>query len=56
VVNCTSLLVFEAEKMCQLGQFTFQVAEQIAIDGYLGNVYSGNFQIEEGQHYDEFRF
>jgi len=56
VVNCTSMLVFELEKECKLGQYTFHSGDPIAVDGYLGNVYFGNFPIEEGQYYEEFRF
>lgn len=56
VVNCTSLAVDDDEKTCQLNDIQFKVGDKIAIDGYLGNVYQGNFPIETGQSYAEFRF
>ena len=56
VVNCTSLIVDDEHKTCQLNSFTFSPGEKIAIDGYLGNVYAGNFEIDHGQSYSEFRF
>jgi pyruvate,orthophosphate dikinase len=56
VVNCSSLTVFDDEKMCQLDKYTFKMGDLIAIDGYLGNVYKGNYPIESGAKYSEFRF
>jgi len=56
VVNCTRLEVYEDKKKCQLNDFTFNVGDQIAIDGNLGNVYKGNFPIESEQNYNDFRY
>ena len=56
VVNCTSLLVFDEQKKCELNGFLFHVGDEIAIDGYLGNVYKGNYPIESSGGYSEFRF
>ena len=56
VVNCSSLVVFDNEKKCQLNKYVFKMGDLIAIDGYLGNVYKGNYPIESGAEYSEFRF
>ncbi len=56
VVNCTSLVVNDDQKFCRLNNFRFKVGEKIAIDGYVGNVYSGNYPIVTSQNYSEFRF
>ncbi|MEJ2594472.1 MAG: PEP/pyruvate-binding domain-containing protein [bacterium] len=56
VVNCTSLVVDDEKKTCTLNQYTFRTGDKIAIDGYLGNVYSGNHPIDRGHSYSEFRF
>ena len=56
VVNCTSLIVDDEKKTCKLNSFTFRPGDKIAIDGYLGNVYSGNYNIDRGESYTEFRF
>ncbi len=56
IVNCTGLLVYENEKYCQLNQSVFHVGDKIAIDGYLGHVYKGNYPIESSKDHREFRF
>jgi pyruvate,orthophosphate dikinase len=56
VVNCTGLLVYENEKYCKLNKVVFHVGDKIAIDGYLGNVYKGNYPIESSKDHREFRF
>lgn len=56
VVNCTSLDVDEIHKTCLLGNTTFRVGDPIAIDGHLGNVYKGNYDIVGEQHYAAFKF
>ena len=56
VVNCTSLLVNDKRKVCQLNKIKFAMGDEIAIDGYTGNVYSGNYPIESSESYSEFRF
>jgi pyruvate,orthophosphate dikinase len=56
VVNCTSLVVNDNKKMCMLNNYQFNVGDKIAIDGYIGNVYSGNYPVESRQSISEFRF
>lgn len=56
VVNCRSLEVDDMEKCCKLNNYTFKTGYLIAIDGYTGNVYHGNYPIEMGEGYSEFRF
>lgn len=56
VVNCTGLLVYESEKYFKLNKTIFHVGDKIAIDGYLGNVYKGNYPIENGEELIEFYF
>jgi len=56
VVNCTGLLVDDGNKTCSLNKLSFKVGDSIAIDGYTGNVYHGNYPIETGQDYSGFRF
>jgi pyruvate, orthophosphate dikinase len=56
VVNCTSLIVDDIEKKCTLNKYTFHMGDSIAIDGFTGNVYKGNYPIEIGQEYSGFRF
>jgi len=47
VVNCSSLIVDESSKTCTLESKTFKTGDLIAIDGRLGNIYSGNYPIEQ---------
>jgi len=56
VVNCTSLQVMEDEKQCILSENIFNAGDLICIDGHLGNVYKGNYTIENRQEYAEFKF
>ncbi|MAZ92964.1 MAG: hypothetical protein CMF58_00965 [Lentimicrobiaceae bacterium] len=56
VVNCTSLIVHEEEKRCELNDITLNSGDKISIDGNLGNVYKGNYPIETRQEYSEFKF
>ena len=56
VVNCLSLVVDEDNKKCTINGNNFTTADQIAIDGHLGNIYKGNYTIESRQEYAEFRF
>jgi pyruvate,orthophosphate dikinase len=46
VVNCTDLLVNEKKKECSINGVKFKSGDKIAIDGYLGNIYKGNYPIE----------
>ncbi len=56
VVNCTSLQVEEYEKRCMLNGIVFNSGNKISIDGNLGNVYRGNYPIENRLEYAEFKF
>ncbi len=56
VVNCTSLLVDENEKKCEINDIIFNPGDKISIDGLLGNVYKGNYPIEMRHEYAEFKF
>jgi len=56
VVNCTGLEVDDVEKQCKLNKYIFKPGDSISIDGYTGSVYKGNYPIEMGQSYSEFRF
>ncbi len=46
VVNCADLLVNEKKKECSINGIKFKSGDKIAIDGYLGNIYKGNYPIE----------
>lgn len=56
VVNCSNLYVDENEKYCILSNQKFSAGDKISIDGILGNVYKGNYPIEERKEYAEFKF
>ena len=56
IVNCSKLQVYEDEKYCKLGDFIFRTGDKIAIDGSLGNVYVGNYPIEDTTGYEVFKF
>jgi len=45
VVNCTHLIVNEKEKTCTINGNTLKPGDKIAIDGNLGNIYLGNYQV-----------
>ncbi|MBE9467285.1 MAG: pyruvate phosphate dikinase [Bacteroidetes bacterium] len=46
VVNCRELLVYETKKECSINGHIFKAGDEIAIDGSLGNIYKGNYSIE----------
>ncbi|MCX6235259.1 MAG: PEP-utilizing enzyme [Bacteroidetes bacterium] len=46
VVNCIDLAVNEKKKECAINAMKFKSGDRIAIDGYLGNIYKGNYPIE----------
>ena len=54
VVNCANLQVHDMEKKCELNGHVFQSGDTISIDGYLGNVYEGNYPVKTSQDYLEF--
>jgi pyruvate,orthophosphate dikinase len=56
VVNCTSLEVDDVGKQCKLNDYSFKTGDLISIDGYTGNIYYGNYPLEIGQGYTEFKF
>lgn len=45
VVNCTQLIVNEREKTCTINGQILRPGDKIAIDGNLGNIYLGNYQV-----------
>jgi len=45
IVNCNVLEVHEAEKKCFIGGEEFHSGDEIAIDGRLGHIYRGNYQV-----------
>lgn len=46
VVNCRGLIVNEAEKRCTINGVTFRSGDRISIDGNIGNVYEGVYEIQ----------
>jgi len=46
VVNCKGLIVNEAEKRCSINGISFKSVDRISIDGNLGNVYEGVYEIQ----------
>jgi pyruvate,orthophosphate dikinase len=56
VVNCSKLAVYEDDKYCMLGDVKFRTGDKMAIDGSLGNVYQGNYPIENETGYEVFKF
>ncbi len=46
VVNCKGLLVNESEKKCTINGVSFSSGDKISIDGNLGNVYAGSYEIQ----------
>ncbi len=46
VVNCKGLIVNEAEKRCSINGISFKSGDRISIDGNLGNVYEGVYEIQ----------
>jgi pyruvate,orthophosphate dikinase len=54
VVNCANLQVHDLEKNCELNGHVFHSGDFISIDGYLGNVYDGNYPVKSSPDYLEF--
>lgn len=46
VVNCKGLVVNEAEKKCTINGVSFCSGDRISIDGNIGNVYKGKYDIQ----------
>ncbi len=46
VVNCKGLVVNELEKSCTINGVAFKSGDRISIDGNLGNVYEGVYEIQ----------
>jgi pyruvate,orthophosphate dikinase len=46
VVNCTELMVNERDKTCTINGRELRSGDKIAIDGNLGNIYSGNYPVK----------
>lgn len=49
IVNCIDLLVNEKKKVCTINGIQFKSGDMIAIDGNLGNIYKGNYPIEQSE-------
>jgi pyruvate,orthophosphate dikinase len=47
VLSCKGLLVYENEKKCIINGVTFSAGDSISIDGNLGNIYEGNYEIQD---------
>lgn len=45
IVNCTDLRTNESEGVCNINGYTFRMGDEIAIDGYSGNIYKGNYPV-----------
>ena len=46
VVNCTDLIVNDVKKECTINRTVLKPGDKIAIDGHLGNVFSGHYPVE----------
>lgn len=56
VVNCADLYVDEINIQCALNGHTLKTGDLIAIDGKLGNVYSGHYPIERTTEDSDYRY
>ncbi|MDD2216367.1 MAG: PEP/pyruvate-binding domain-containing protein, partial [Eubacteriales bacterium] len=45
IVKCKGLIVNESEKVCTINGHVFKSGDKISIDGTLGNVYEGSYEI-----------
>ncbi|MDD4584052.1 MAG: PEP/pyruvate-binding domain-containing protein, partial [Eubacteriales bacterium] len=45
IVKCKGLIVNESEKICTINGHVFKPGDKISIDGTLGNVYEGSYEI-----------
>jgi pyruvate,orthophosphate dikinase len=45
IVKCSSLKVNEADKKCTINGRTFMTGDSISIDGRLGNIYEGSYEL-----------
>lgn len=46
VVSCRGLRVNEADKLCMINGVQFRSGDSISIDGNLGNIYEGSYDVE----------
>ncbi len=46
VVNCTDMVVSDAQKECVINGFIFKPGDKIAIDGHHGNIFAGHYPLE----------
>lgn len=46
VVNCTDLVVNDTRKECSINGVVLKPGDKIAIDGHLGNIFSGHYPVE----------
>lgn len=45
IVNCTDLRTNESEGVCNINGYIFRMGDELAIDGYTGNIYKGNYPV-----------
>ncbi|HCX63986.1 MAG TPA: hypothetical protein DHN33_02085, partial [Eubacteriaceae bacterium] len=45
IVKCRGLVVDDQNKRCTINGHTFVSGDEISIDGSLGNIYKGNYEI-----------
>ncbi len=46
IVNCTELRINEKDGICNINGYIFKSGDEIAIDGYTGNIYKGNYSVK----------
>lgn len=46
IVNCQDLRTNERDSMCNINGYVFKMGDEIAIDGYTGNIYKGNYAVK----------
>ena len=49
IVNCLDLQTNEKMKRCRINENKFFSGDMIAIDGYTGNIYNGNYPINTNE-------
>lgn len=49
VVNCTDLVVNDAKKECTINGITLKPGDKIAIDGHLGNIFTGHYPVKTSE-------
>jgi len=47
VVNCKELVVYDQQKQCQINDYIIKTGDAISIDGKVGSIYLGRYQIKK---------